>query len=519
MVSKKEFKEKLLESEEKISKFIPPAIAVLDSEPNSIPGAVDFELVKQQVAENNASVKSEVLYETIRKMIEEVCKETLDKQPIFQFLGRLQDSVQSLTQRIDELEDREWQIFNTTVTSSTPTSSVEPVIYSASFHDKTVGSISAASLLSQTGLVLLRGTVGTAQTSDSSVVTGIAVDTGRIGQRTALSTSRGLLIEESRRNVVQSSREMNTTWWTLGSAAHTNDYAAGPDSVVNAERSNAASGEVGRYLNLSGLTAELPNTSSSVGSYWVRSTAGTTNHQGYCATNGSLVYIITASNISTTWQRVSALVPSIGLNQVLLAPVISDDLTAFGGYAAFAQDVVTDMYQVELGKFATELISSSNGYLTRDGERLYHPNISALGTSGRLSLEFRFIPKGSSTQYGSNQQIWFVDSDNQVYINNTNQKVVVVVNGTSTTLTTAITWSQYDVVDLFIGVGGNTMVATGSYRVNEGTTNLLGYSSMPEGSINLTGNIDIFCSGTQKQMTSWLQSFKAYTAGYAPDWV
>jgi hypothetical protein len=224
-----------------------------------------------------------------------------------------------------------------------------------------------------------------------------------------------------------------------------------------------------------------------------------------------------SATLSTSWTRYmcGTNVPSAGFINCFAN---DGRAAAVNGIAAHARDVNVWGLQLEAGKFATEVITNVAATNTRVGERLSVAAGSTVTDVGRLALEFNIYPKGSSANMtGAILQLAYQDANNQVWID-TAAKVNVKLNGATTvTLGTAMSWAAFDALDIF--VSGGVSQTTAAYRVNAGGTTQLG-TGTAFSTFTPSGGMDLLCSTTTLQFTSWVKRIKAYaaTGTQKPSW-
>ena len=355
------------------------------------------------------------------------------------------------------------------------------------------------SLLSSKGLTLARASAATVQTSTSTVVTtGIGVDAPRIGDA---GYGQGLVIEEARTNLVPTSRELGGTGWSQGTGNfETGSYADGPDgSVLSADRLYRPDGLLYSDYVATAVTAGVTYTAG----FWVRGTSGESVYKPYVAD----VQFITQT-APAIWTRkthtIAAVATTTGYWQLLT-----------GGPTASSVDIVSDLHQLEVGKFPTEVIVTTGATAARAGDKLTLAR--DITRSGRISLELQFIPKAARSSYSGSPVLWqSTASPNDLcqFAFNTGN-FVCNVGGVSTTLGT-IDWAAGDVVDLWIecGGGGSTIA---KYRRNNGAvTSLLAgvpLANIVAPSITIGSN---YLGGAN--VSAWYKYARAYVPGRRPSW-
>jgi hypothetical protein len=352
------------------------------------------------------------------------------------------------------------------------------------------------------------------QTSDQTVATGIGVDVARIGQRTASSTTRGLVFEESRTNELLNGSDLATggggaTRVTgFGAPVITSGFAD-PAGGSLAVRVQAASGTNG-LSESSGTSTSSTNT----GSMWLRAQSGT-GVAGSDLFRSVSPRVGDATLLTTSWARV-AITGTPTAEFVAIAPVDGRDWSAVGGATAGARDVQVAFVQREAGAFGTEYIITTAAAATRAGERLFVSSGSSLVSGGRLSLELKAIPKGSRSAYSAVIRLWTVDANNYAEIAPATGIITVKIGGVSNT-TDAIDWAANDALELWIAAGGSQSTVI-KYRINGGAQRRLTVTGAALSTLTVSGAIDLLCNGTSNQFTVWVQTLSAYASGRAPTW-
>ncbi len=363
------------------------------------------------------------------------------------------------------------------------------------------------------GLFLSRASSATVQTSAVSLVTsGIGNDVPRVGDD---GTHAGLVIEETRTNLIPNGRDLTAGSWTAGSGVTTTaDAATGPDGTASiADRSEVSSGGFSNYD---------PQVGAGAGTYtmsqWHQRGSANALAQLALMVDSTASFKALGGLAPAYWQRVAVTMTHTS-GDVYSVPAIGMDGTAGGGIAAGPRDVITDLVQLEVGKFATEAIVTSGGTATRSGERLYLSDVAVLLDAGRLSLEMALQPKGSGTQYATNPYVWYIDASNYALIDATTQKLSLSIGGTAYEFTTAMSWAAGDTVELWLEGGGGLVVSRCQYRVNGGTAVDLGSSGSAQGTIAGGVAIDLLAKAGSAQWSAWLRRVRAWRSGRRPAWV
>jgi hypothetical protein len=93
----------------------------------------------------------------------------------------------------------------------------------------------------------------------------------------------------------------------------------------------------------------------------------------------------------------------------------------------------------------------------------------------------------------------------------------VKIGGQSST-TDAITWAQYDVLELFVA-GGGSLPTVVKWRVNGGATTTCAIGGTTTlGALSIASALDLLCSTTTLQFSAWVQTINAYRGTAAPTW-
>jgi hypothetical protein len=359
-------------------------------------------------------------------------------------------------------------------------------------------------------LRLSRASSGTVQSSATTVQAIAFNDVARVGDDGA---HWGLVFEESRTNEILDSRDIAAaTWQTGSSVTTTTDTIAGPDGATLADRS-----EVGDQ-GYSNYTDQQPAAATYTLSAWSkRGSPGASWQLTLRTDTGSTNAAVGGATAPAYWQRASV---TAGHTSGVVYSIPSDgrDWTAVGGITNGARDQNTDMVQLEAGAFASEWISTSGTAKTRAGERLYHPDVTALLSRGRLSIEVRLQPKGSSSEYGADPYLWSIDATNYAKFVRSTGKFEIVIGGVSTGTSVPLTWARGATLDLWVAAGGGIDSVRAHARNDGGSVQDLG-SGAVLGELTATGELDLLCKGTTNQWSSWVLWIRALASGEQPSWV
>jgi len=361
------------------------------------------------------------------------------------------------------------------------------------------------------GLLLTRASSATVQTATDTVVTsGIGNDVARAGRRVTADLV-GLLLEEARTNSHPWSRAPNNAGLSAGSGdTYPLTGQPSPDGTNNAVEVVVTSGNLSKFALTLGIGAV-----SRVGSLWVIKGPGSglyqaSNFVGGSTAQGSAVF----GTAGATWSR--AITPSFLFTAGQNVGLITNDgraVTYTGGEnVARARDAEFDLIQWETGKFATEVQVTAGAAATRAGERLRYPTASQLVSHGRIAMATSVRPKGAVTDYSSNMRLFTDANDATTYaeISCTTGQVIVSIGGSTYTTPAAMSWSPYDSVNIWVEAGGGVQHTLVTYQVNGAPTVLLGESGTAQGNIPATGALDLLCSGTAQQFSSWITALEFY---------
>lgn len=413
--------------------------------------------------------------------------------------------------------------------------SFNPIFWTVDFRTLPVGAqIGLPNNLNFSRAANSQGNSETVQISPNAVITtGLTTNVPRIGQTGTDSTTRGLVLEESRNSLVDSRNisPAGSGWIHGNNCTSTTNAAAGPDGSILATEENLTVAN-SSTSPLQGATA------TAVLACWVRSTSGgSARHDQVIANlNGSLV-VHAGADIDGTWRRYSCF-PGAGIQGVFGYPEVNDTghgggTWGTGGVSGVTRDVLIDLVECVggLSNYPTETILGTNGS-TRQGERLWLTTTGDILDTGRLSLEIKMIPKADATLYdqtgGANIYLWFKDNNNFVKMINSTRQLSVTINGSTWTPSTALNWTagghntEYaagDIVDFWIEAGGGVLQSKISYRINGGTEISLGSSPSPQAVISSVGTFDFFSNNATGIFSAWHQVISAYFSGFKPSWV
>ena len=375
-------------------------------------------------------------------------------------------------------------------------------------------------LLSAAGVTLTRSSAATVQTSASTVVTsGIGVDDPRVGDA---GYGPGLVLEESRTNILVQSRDRAHPTWNSGTGTVTNGYASGPDGT-SVDRQVCTSGQFGHYQ----APTVSPSTSY-VSSQWARrGVIGVASSLGhYLQDSSTLAFASSSHALADAWGRYATPVLSTGASTASVTYSPCDGRTV-GGLTASARDAVVDFAQIEIGKFATEAIVTTGASATRGADSLSLDTWNRLIRGGRIAMEWTFIPKASAAN--ASNSMWLLgDMEGSgafsLWIAFTVANTISFKyrsGGTPTSIAAAVpTWNPGDNVRVFAEFGNGTTYA--AISINGGAKTVIGLAATVFDSIVGASfsnpNPRLMNYQNTAHMNCWLQRIRAFNPGRRPAW-
>jgi hypothetical protein len=318
---------------------------------------------------------------------------------------------------------------------------------------------------------------------------GIAANTPRIFGN---GTVTGLLIEESRQNLIKDSRDLTTgNWTTAGATVPTLYTGAAADGTTSiAQRTQASSGGFGNYY----LVATA---STAFATCWVLQGSGGALYQSY-ATD-----VAAGGNAPAVWTHIT--IPMTGSGGFV--PIDGRDKHTVGGIVAGARDMITDLYDMQLGAFATSGIYTSGAAGTRGADLVSWPASTFVAPSGALKLELDLYPLAASTSYSGTLSLWYVDANNQVAFNASARVLTVVVGGTTVTLPINVpAWAAFDAAKFYVEAGGG--ITTRAWVSVNGVVTDLGTAAALSGAVS--GTVNVLCNGSTQHISAVLSKITGY---------
>jgi hypothetical protein len=376
-----------------------------------------------------------------------------------------------------------------------------PVLLSANFVALNTGPVMPGAM--PANFTLRRDSEATVQTGPSSVAI-VPNGLARIGQRDTLAT-RGLVIEESRTNLLGHSREYATmpsmTWDTRNTGTcqvTTNDTSTMDPTGTTSNAERVVTGNAMTCPRAT-LNASMPH----VGTVWAKIGPGMSMSDAAVPPLVQFQFdMFTFKTITSSWQRIEQSInASPGPWQV-------------NPGASPGADLYIDFYQVERGQWPSEAIVTADMQGTRAGERLCVPLAMTRTVTQRVRMELELIPKGARTEYTASTPltIFHYDDANYAEINPATGQVTITVNGVSKASQETVSWNRHDTVKLFVDVGA--LGVSGQFRVNNAPLINLTFPALPlpGGFTETAGDLCIVSRSeggmNVKQFSSWLRTVR-----------
>lgn len=371
----------------------------------------------------------------------------------------------------------------------------------------------------------------TVQTGTSAIAAVASPDTPRFG-RLLDAHNLALSFEEARGNYALDSQDVSVSAaWNLagisGNSApvRTAHQVTGPDGTPTI----AARLDYPACSNGNGSTlyqfysSPVPIGTSLHWSAWLKGVVG--GEQIYIYTNPAIVgsYYAKRVTLTTSWQRFSLPLSMIGSN---LTTQIGCDLRSGIMSPTSALSLYVGDCQLEAGGYTlgwqTDNVITGATPNTRPGERLYAPSAADMVSAGRLPLSLTFRPKAPQANFNVDAYFAISASDPTSFIkySSSTNKITVSVAGASWTTTNPIAWTNAgDTIDIELLAGSASLQSAIKYRVNGGAKVDLGTSGAPQGAWPSSGALDLMCSGTASQFTSYIEKVAALNGTNEEAWV
>lgn len=379
------------------------------------------------------------------------------------------------------------------------------------------GATAGTASLTGTGLTLTRASVATVQTSASTMQAGIAADTPRIFYDGA---ARGLLIEEARTQYVGKSLVLSDAAWTFGTGTVTNVATVGPDGVNTVQRVQAPSG------GYSSFQVRTPGAGLAVMSQWIREAAAAGNC-GLSLDRSSDAKMLVAA-APAAWARKSLPALECTSANPSILPADGRDLSLRGGAVAGARDCLATRVQLEHGGFATsDIDNTGTSAVTRAADSLYHGAFSSLLNNGRLSICFSLFMLSNwdkNATISNTMQLFSGGGwSSHVYTGTVGNPARILYAGNSGAfydMGSLPTWVPGDKLEIFLSMGGGTVLTKLYYRLN-GASVTNGDLSRQHPTIAPSSET-LYLLGdpaAANQFTSILNKLVVYNSATQPSWV
>ena len=224
--------------------------------------------------------------------------------------------------------------------------------------------------------VFTRGSTGTFVGSDG-LIQSAAINTPRF-DHTSAGVCRGLLIEESRTNLLQRSEDFNDAYWTKTGSSISSDSTTSPSGSVDADKivedtSNGAHGFSVNPTITSGIAYTLSFYAKAGERSWVRATVTNSGVSTFFdLANGVLGNVgagVTASiqDVGNGWYRCIATMTSAST-----AGNVNIRIQTANGQTTYTGDDASGAFfwgaQLEAGSFPTSYIPTTTGALARSAD-------------------------------------------------------------------------------------------------------------------------------------------------------
>lgn len=273
----------------------------------------------------------------------------------------------------------------------------------------------------------------------------------------------GLVLEPPRTNTITRSDALNHAYWSADvGVTVTAAYVTSPAASFSAMRVQTPSAAFG--ISNSGA-ATGPN---EVHSAWARSAIGA-GAQISKAVVGNTPLVGVQINTTETWSKWQ----SYPGNSVASAfHTMADGRVVAGGPAAGARDEVAWGVQVEVGKYATNLLPTAGANASRAGYRVSIP-ISRYVRGGVFRAVLTTVPHGAATEYDGDSatiRLWTIDANTYAEVNTTTRVLTVSVNGVARVAGVPLWWLRGHRVQWSWEVGGGNLRVRYRYSTDQGAT-------------------------------------------------
>jgi hypothetical protein len=352
----------------------------------------------------------------------------------------------------------------------------------------------------------------TVQTGSSTVVSGIAADTGLIGRQSD-AERLGLVLDPARTNLCTGPRDH--AGWSAGSGTETGGplgvggiTIAGPDGVLTAWREVVLSGQWSSYKD-DVIVVGNPYTSTA----WVK------NHAGSAVTafNWEVQYGTTmpvgtgyGADAGAAWLRRTC--SDVCAGNTTLYTVPNDGRAIPGAAGAADRDGDFDMMQTEDGKYPTEFIIGA-----RAGARLYHPLGQWFAPAGRCDVRIKLRPKGAATELDATGMTLVSSNasaaNDYAAIAAATQRLTMAAGGATWSPAAALAFVRNAVTTFDLSWGGTAVNSWARYKTGAGAIVDLGNSGAPLGALGMVGAMDLLCAGVANQLGCHVERITFFRPG------
>jgi hypothetical protein len=363
--------------------------------------------------------------------------------------------------------------------------------------------------LAAKGLVLTRASSATVQTSATTVVTsGIGVDAPRVGNA---GYGQGLVLEGARTSYARSSEDMSSAYWGTPASITANTGTA-PNGTATADRYTPI-GLSSHSLSQGYFTV---GTSTYTASVWLKqNNVRSLNYHTYVNPPGTFTLVEgayqgglpTGEWVRKIYTSTASVAPGVAMNHYI-------NYELANGYTG---NVEVWGYDAQAGNFPTEYIPTTTADVTRAADQLVYTG--DLVSSGRIGIEFQFIPKMSSAEaLGSTLVLWQASTAPFDYVGiGTGGNAMAIRNSVAaySSGVTLMTWNRHDVVNLFVEAGGGALASRAWYRKNGGAAIALDTGAVIATNMQTSPSCSLFTGGIT---SCWAQGVRAYRPGIRPAW-
>lgn len=266
-----------------------------------------------------------------------------------------------------------------------------------------------ASFITGAGASFTRTTTATYFNS-AGIMQSAAINTPRLDYDPNTHVARGLLIEESRTNLLLQTQAMNNAAWGKGAVSVTADNAVAPDGTTTADKISANGGNFAYFYQDATWSAGQTVTRSVYvkpvdGTYilFEHKVANALSYTAYVLTGNGTVQSTPSGttssikNVGNGWYRLSAtrtFAGASGGTNAFGVIYIDSPGSASAGEAAYFWGA-----QTEIGKFPTSYIPTTTATVTRGADSLTIPTASWYNNATGTIVQQSMIPYLGGTSY------------------------------------------------------------------------------------------------------------------------